>query len=67
MRVLSKILLVFVQSVLILSAHFANASTFGESCSALPVFDDTAYLVNDTAYGFIREKVIHFLTIELHL
>lgn len=57
MRVLSKILLVFVQSVLILSAHFANASTFGESCSALPVFDDTAYLVNDTAYGFIKKNI----------
>lgn len=57
MRILSKILLVFVQGVLVLSAHFAHASTFGDSCSALPVFDDTTYLVNDTAYGFLQQNI----------
>ena len=53
----SKILLVFVQSVLVLSAHFAHADTFGESCSALPIFDTTEYLVNDTAYGYLQKNI----------
>ena len=57
MRMLSKVLLVFVQGVLVLSANFANASTFGESCSALPVFDDTEYLVDNTAYGFLQKNI----------
>ncbi len=55
--VINKVLIVFVQSVLVLSAHFAHADTFGDSCSALPLFDTTEYLVNDTAYGYLQQNI----------
>jgi type IV secretion system protein VirB6 len=52
-----KILLVAVQLVLFISANSARADTFGESCSALPLFDTTDYLVEDTAYGYLRNNI----------
>lgn len=58
MRILSKfILLVLLQGAFTLNAQFASASTFGESCSALPIFADTQYLIQDTAYGFLQKNI----------
>jgi type IV secretion system protein VirB6 len=57
LMILRKILLVAMQLVLFLSANSAHADTFGESCSALPLFDTTDYLVKGTAYGYIRSNI----------
>ena len=43
--------------VLAVSAGNTYATTFGESCSTLPITDNTGYLNDDTAYGYIRKSL----------
>ena len=50
-------MLLFIYALLLLSVKNTYASTFGQSCSALPIVDSTNYLNNDTAYGFIKQNL----------
>jgi type IV secretion system protein VirB6 len=43
--------------VLAISTGNAYATTFGETCGTLPVVDDSGYLNNDTAYGYIKKSL----------
>jgi type IV secretion system protein VirB6 len=57
MNLVSKVLLILMQSMILLCADFARASTFGQTCSALPIIGSIDYLVQDTAYGFLRNNI----------
>ncbi|MCP5369324.1 MAG: type IV secretion system protein [Rickettsiaceae bacterium] len=52
-----KLALILISLYIALISVGANANSFGDSCVSLPGMDDSEYLNNDTAYGFIRENI----------
>jgi type IV secretion system protein VirB6 len=56
-KLFNKFILLIIPVVLIFSITIAKADTFGETCTVLPLSDSSNYLVNDTAYGYIKNNI----------